>query len=600
MMAGEPSYIIFQAAGGLHGLFRERVERTPEREAYRCFSPETASWRSIRWREMGDMLRFWKAALRQEGLHPGERVAIMLRNCLEWVLFDQASLAMGLVVVPLYVNDRPENCAYILEQTRARLLLVENQAQWRRIEKTDAALEHLTRVVTLQPAGAGDGRLRVRELDRWLPGRAEDIPVHACGADDLATIVYTSGTTGPPKGVMLSHANILSNCRAALQELVVYPDDLFLSFLPLSHMFERTAGYYIPIMSGACVAFARSIQELAVDMKTVKPTVLVSVPRIFEHIYSKIQSRLKRRSALARLLLTFTAKVGWRRFQFLQKQAPWSFQLLLWPILKHFVADRITARLGGRLRLAVSGGAPLFPALAQFFIGMGLPIIQGYGLTETSPIVSFNRPESNVPGSVGYPLAGLEVKTTGEGELLVKGRNVMLGYWGNPAATAETIDTEGWLHTGDQVEVDETGRVFITGRLKEIIVLLNGEKVPPEDLEMAIAMDPLFDQVLIIGDNRSYLSAITVLNEESWKEWVRSLGRNVDDQTLIGDREIQSRLLRRISERLSSFPGYEKVRRVIPSFSPWEIRDGLITPTLKPCRKKIEALFAQDIEALYK
>lgn len=598
-MSTYPDFITPQAAGGLYGLLQERVRRTPEREAYRCFSRETESWESISWREVLEKVRCWKAALKMEDMRPGDRVAVMLGNCLEWVLFDQAALALGSVVVPLYMNDRPENSSFILKETQARLLLVESQEQWLKIEEVGGPFEHLARVVTRQSMEAEGRDSLAICLDNWLPEQAEDVLDHECVADELATIVYTSGTTGPPKGVMLSHANILSNCHATLQKIAVYPHDLFLSFLPLSHMFERTAGYYIPIMSGARVAFARSIQHLSVDLKTVKPTILISVPRIFESIYAKIQSRLKRRSSVERLLLTFAVKVGWHQFQYSQSQTSWHVSLLLWSVLKRLVADKVTNRLGGRLRLAVSGGAPLFPSLAQFFIGLGVPIIQGYGLTETSPIVSFNFPDDNVPSSVGYPLSGVETKTTEDGELLVRGENVMLGYWGNQAATAAAIDSDLWFYTGDKVEIDVSGRIFITGRLKEIIVLLTGEKVPPEDLEMAIAMDPLFDQVLIVGDGRSFLSAITVLNEENWKDWMLSMEWDAEDKTMVGNREVQSLLLRKIAERLSPFPGYERVRRILPSFVPWEVRDGLITPTLKPCRKKIEALFDQEIEALY-
>ena len=432
-----------QTAGTLDGLFRERVRLTPDGEAYRSFNQEVESWESVRWREAAELVDRWKGALSKENLSPGDRVAVMLGNCLEWVLFEQAALAMGLVIVPLYLNDRPENFAYILRETEAHLLLIDGLEQWQRIEEVREPLEDLRRIVSLHPVCEEDCDPRIRNLVQWLPEHIEKQPDYECSPDALATIVYTSGTTGRPKGVMLSHANILSNAYAAMKMTPVYPDDLFLSFLPLSHMFERTVGYYIPIMTGSCVVYARSITGLAEDLRTQKPTILVSVPRIFERIHAKIQAKLEKRPPLARKLFSLAVKIGWQRFEYRQGRAPWVPTLLLWPILNQLVASKITARLGGRLRMTVSGGAPLFPTIARFFIGLGVPLIQGYGLTETSPIISFNKPESNVPSSVGHALHGVETKVAEDGELLTRGDCVMLGYWRNEKATAEVIDSEG-------------------------------------------------------------------------------------------------------------------------------------------------------------
>ncbi len=306
--------------------------------------------------------------------------------------------------------------------------------------------------------------------------------------DELATIIYTSGTTGKPKGVMLSHHNILYNAYASLMTFDEGLDsrDIFLSFLPLSHTFERTAGYYMAMMAGAAVGYARSIPLLADDLKIIRPTVLASVPRIYERIYNAIHAKLEEGPPLRHKLFTLTVEVGWDRFEHQQGRGAWTPKLLLWPLLKHLVADKVMDRLGGRMRLSVSGGAALPPKVSRLFIALGLPLVQGYGMTETSPVVCVNHVEDNRPSTVGPPLEGIQVRIGEQNALLVKGPCNMLGYWNNPEATAAMIDQDGWLNTGDTASIGTSGHVTITGRLKEIIVMSNGEKMPPADMEEAI------------------------------------------------------------------------------------------------------------------
>nr|NIR61017.1 long-chain fatty acid--CoA ligase [Gammaproteobacteria bacterium] len=513
--AERPDIIGARAARTLPGLFRARVARTPDKPAYRHYDEARATWVDTTWREMGHHVERWINALAAEGYEAGERVAVMLRNSREWVMFDQAALALGLVVVPLYVNDRADNCAYILRDTGARLLLVAGIEQWRPIAEHETALPALRRVVTLSHAPAQGSDRFVVDIATWLDRGIDDYTLPATAPDDLATIVYTSGTLGRPKGVMLSHYNILWNVEASLKPVAVRSDELFLSFLPLSHTFERTVGYYLPMMAGCTVAYARSIRELAEDLRAVRPTLLISVPRIFERVHNRLLDRLEGRSLLARALFHKAVEVGWQEFLHRQGRARRRVQSLLWPILERLVARKITERMGGRVRLAICGGAPLSPDVARVFIALGLPILQGYGLTETSPVISVNWEDDNDPASVGHPLPGCEVITGEHDELLVRSPAVMLGYWCNQGATSQTIDREGWLHTGDRARI-ENGRIYIIGRLKEIIVLSTGEKVPPADMEIAIAIDPLIDQILIIGEGRSYLTAIAVLNPDRW------------------------------------------------------------------------------------
>jgi long-chain acyl-CoA synthetase len=443
---------------------------------------------------------------------------------------------------------------------------------------------------------AEDGRVVV--AGDWLPVSAPEAGPRPGAPDDLATIVYTSGTTGRPKGVMLSHRNLLSNAHASLTLIDCYQEDVFLSFLPLSHTLERTGGYYLPMMAGATVAYARSVGQLASDLQEIRPTALIAVPRVFERVYQRLQDQVRSRPWPVRLLFDLAVRAGWRRFQREQGRAGWHALLLLWPFLRRRVAEPVLARLGGRLRVAVSGGAPLPLDVARLFIGLGLPLLQGYGLTETSPVISVNTLGSNDPASVGAPLRGVRVRVGAEQELLVKGPNVMLGYWNNHAATAEVMEPDGWLHTGDQARIDG-GHLYITGRLKDILVLSNGEKVPPADMEMAIALDPLFEQVLVIGEGRSYLSALAVLDADLWSALAREYGLNPERRESLEDQRLLRDMLERVRGALRGFPGYAKIRRLALTLEPWSVDNGLMTPTLKVKRSEVVKRFRERIEAMY-
>jgi long-chain acyl-CoA synthetase len=297
-------------------------------------------------------------------------------------------------------------------------------------------------------------------------------------------------------------------------------------------------------------------------------------------------------------LFQLTTRVGWHRFEYRQGRKAWHPMLLAWPVMKHLVAEKVTAKLGGRLRMAVSGGAALSIPVARLFIGLGVPILQGYGLTETSPVISVNMPDDNEPGSVGVPLNGVEVRIGENDELLVKTPGRMLGYWNNHAATAEMIDPDGWLHTGDQARIED-GRVYITGRIKDILVLSNGEKIPPMDMELAISLVPAIDQVLVIGEGRPYLAAIVVLNTEEWLKLAARFKLDPDAEESLDNDKLQSYLLKKIKGCLKDFPGYAKIRRVIPTLEPWTVDNGLLTPTLKAKRARILKRFADKITAIY-
>jgi long-chain acyl-CoA synthetase len=589
-------------ARNLDGLFFHRVRRSPERIAYMSWQGGKG-WQTHTWGEMASEVARWREALLAEGLGPGDRVAILLRNCPDWVVFDQASLSLGLVTVPLYTDDRPDNAAYILRDSAAKLVLVQDTNRWRRLSEALDAGAGLARVVICE-SNRDFSRLagtdpRVVRLGDWLPASGRPLAQRKGAPDELATIVYTSGTTGRPKGVMLSHGNILSNAHASLTAIDCYQEDLFLSFLPLSHSLERTGGYYLPMMAGATVAFARAVGQLAEDLQSLRPTVLIAVPRVFERVYDRMMTQLRSRSAVARWVFGTAIRAGWRRFERAQGRAGWHPLLLLWPILRRLTADKLRNRLGGRLRIAVSGGAALPKEVARAFIGLGIPIVQGYGLTETSPVVSVNRLVGNDPESVGPPLRGIEVRIGEADELLVRGPCNMLGYWNDHVSSARMVDADGWLHTGDQGRIGARGHLYITGRIKDILVLSNGEKVPPADMEMAIALDPLFEQALVIGEGRSFLSALLVLNGDIWNGLAREYGLNPERVDSLSDPRLLKDMLKRVRGALREFPGYAKIRRVTLLLEPWSVENGLLTPTLKIKRGEVLKRYRDAVEEMY-
>jgi len=581
--------------GTLPELFRQRINRTPDKPAYRYYDTLNEVWMDISWREMGKEIVRWEKALYSDKLQPGDRVAIMAKNSRLWVMFDQAALALGLVVVPVYAEDRADNVQYILENSGAKLILIGGIQQWERLRVKVKECRSLRHIVSISDCGKSDDK-RLVSLATWLAKGVDVIRRPILSPGDLATIVYTSGTTGHPKGVMLSHRNILSNVWSCAQTGMADNKEIFLSFLPLSHTFERTVGYYLPIMVGAIVAHSRSIQDLPEDLRAIRPEGLISVPRIFERVYARVKDTLAKQSETTRKVFDMAVQIGWRRFEYEQGRTGWHPSLVLWPLMKKLVADKILARMGGRLGVAISGGAPLSPEIAKVFIALGVPLYQGYGLTEASPVVSVNTFKHNIPASIGLPLPDVQVRIGEQDELMVKADSVMMGYWQNQQATAQVIDKDGWLHTGDKARISEEGYIFITGRLKDIIVLANGEKVSPADMELSINDDPLFDQVVVIGEARPFLSALVVLNKNEWEKF--AVEKQLQSEPA-GSKKIETALLERIAVALSNFPGYAQVYQVSCIDEAWTAENNMLTSTLKVRRNKVMEVYAEQIEAMY-
>jgi long-chain acyl-CoA synthetase len=587
-----------EQAGTLYGLFQERLKRSPQHTAYRSYSDSRKEWYDISWQEVAIQVARWQDALAKQNLAVGDRVAINLKNCKEWVFFDQAAMGLGLVVVPLYPDDRPDSVAYILQDADVKLLFLQNSAQWKRLEPSLTEAHHLQRVIinNLDDEVLSEPAIYAKD---WLPTNSGGIQVSNAKPEQLASIIYTSGTTGRPKGVMLSHYNMLSVAASSLQYIDVLPSDLFLSFLPLSHTLERTAGYYLPMMAGATVAYARGIPQLADDMQYVKPTIMIAVPRIFERIYGRLKSQLSAKSFIAKALFQTTVTTGWSRFQYQQGHRRWHPSFMMWPLLEKLVASKVQDRLGGNMRLIVSGGAALPLPVSKLFIGLGFCLLQGYGLTETSPVISVNKPDSNDPASVGIPIPDVSVMIGENDELLSRGPGNMLGYWNNHKATAQIINAEGWLHTGDQARIGKNGHIYITGRIKDILILSNGEKVPPSDIEAAILMDDIFDQALVVGEGQSHLAALLVLNADNWFSLAKEHGLDAFDRNSLVNKALKTDVLLRLRSLLHDFPAYAKIRRVTLMLEPWTIENDLMTPTMKIKRSKVLKFHRAEIEKMY-
>lgn len=584
-------------------LLVNSVERYGEREALRQFDKETKSWHSLSYAQLMARVMEWRRAYAAMNLERGTRIGILMPNSIDHACADQAALANGLVPVPLHAIDTPGASAFILSDSRAQVLVTNKLTRWKQIQAAGGDLQDLTAVIITEDE-VDDETGMVRGLSEWLAAGTHVVELpEGPKEDDLAGIVYTSGTTGRPKGVMLTHGNIVSNVKATLECVFPQVGDIFLSFLPLSHTFERTAGYYLTLATGCTIAYNRSVLLLADDLKTIRPTVIISVPRVYERIFARVQDKLKKSRPAARYLFDWAVEIGWRDFC-RRNHLPVEHTGRAWldglmrPLVRK-VSSTLLDQFGGRLRIAISGGAALSSKVARTFCGLGLPIIQGYGMTEASPIIAGNNRTLNQPNTVGKPFNNVEVRL-GEGdEIQIKGPSITRGYWNRPDATADAFTEDGWFRTGDVGGFNELGLLSIKGRIKEIIVTSTGEKVPPADLEAAIETDPLFSQCYVIGENRPYLSLITVVNPDEWASFAKSCGVDPADPASLDNPSVKTSALKRAKTAAGEFPHYALPRAVVLTQEPWTIENGLITPTLKLKRGPLSKKFANVIAQLY-
>ena len=568
------------------------------------------TWKTLTFRELYERVQRWRRSFTKFNLDKGSRVAMLLPNCIDAICFDQAALACGLVPVPLHAVDTPGSSAFILNDSEARILVTAKYLKWKGIRQADT-LPNLKAVIITDDTVPEDDQINnaginVCTLADWLDA-ADNIalPEIKLEPTDLAALVYTSGTTGRPKGVMLTHEHILENAKGVMGNIRPDPDDKWFSFLPLSHTFERTTTYYLAMGMGNEVFFNRNILQIVDDLQHVRPTILMSVPRIYERIYARLHDQLAKKGMVTRYVFNWAVEVGWRRFckeNGLPVEHSWR------ECLDGLMGDWLDTKVGSTLRKVfggvkphafISGGAALNQSVAKTFIGLGIPIYQGYGMTETSPILAVNKEHHNDPSTVGMALPNMQLRLGDNDELQVKGPCVMQGYWNRPEATADVFTEDGWLKTGDQADILPSGHVRIKGRIKEIIVTSSGEKIPPADLEMAIETDPLFAQVMAVGEGLPYVSIVAVLETEHWKALAKELNLDANDPKSLNAKVVQQTLVRRVKKLTKGFPQYGVPRAVIPTLNAWTIENGMLTPTLKLKRHIIKARFQDDITKLY-
>lgn len=586
-------------------LLTHHMEKRPDLPLFTFWLPTEKTWKTINVKETVEQITRWRHALVKEGLTKGDRCAMLLPNGINAILFDQSVLANALVPVPLHAVDTAGSSSYIINDSGAKLLVTGRLNRWEAIRDTEDHPALKTVVITGEPVQEHqDGDVRVVGLDQWLTeGNGSELPAGP-EPQDLAALVYTSGTTGKPKGVMLTHRAILANVTGVLQNICPEPEDVWLSFLPLSHTFERTTTYYTAMGFGNRVAFNRNIGLLADDLKVIQPTILMSVPRIYEKVYDKIQDALVKKPAFVQKLFHTAVDVGYRRFcreNGLPVQG--GFLSLFDPLIAGFLDKKVGAGIrgifGGRPRIFISGGAAFNPEVSRTFLGFGINILQGYGMTETAPIMSVNKVGDNHPQTVGPALVNIEVRVGENDELQMRGPSLMNGYWNRPADTKAVFTEDGWLRTGDQADIFSDGHIRIKGRIKEIIVTSTGEKVPPADLEQALESDHLVSQAMVVGENRPYIAALVVLNAQEWKKLAAELKLDAEDPLSLETRAARQAVLRRVKAAAAGFPNYAVPRQVRLFLEPWSIENGLMTPTLKLKRGPMRIRFADAIESLY-
>ncbi len=547
------------------------------------------------------------AGLAACGVRPGMRVGIYSYNRPEWVIADLATIKLGAVVVPVYHTLALDAVEYILRDAEVSHLFVESPDLLNPLLPRLSSIPGLKLVITFfEPTAGADARLisftRLQQQGAdTLKNRPELLEPHPAKPDDLLTICYTSGTTGEPKGAMLTHRNIMSNVQAAIERFNVTEKDTLVSFLPLCHMFERTCGYYTMLFAGAAIAYAESLQTIREDVAAVRPTLLIVVPRVLEKVYNAVQEKVLTGPALQRILMIATIKSLNRYHQLKSRKRRVPLGLMLKKMLLDLLVVRKLRKLGGgRIRLIVSGGAPLERKLARTIRNLGFNLVEGYGLTETSPVVCAAVPGAEKVGTVGKPFPGVEVKIGENDEILVRGPNVMLGYYKKPEETARVIDKEGWFHTGDQGRFDSEGNLIITGRIKELIVNSYGKNIAPVPIEQALLASKFIEQAVVIGDRRPYLVALLVparLTLEDYARENRIPFQRYED--LLTHPQIISLFRSEIDRCLRPFAPYEQIRKFRLIAEPFTVENGLLTPTLKTRRPEISRVYTSLIDSMY-
>jgi long-chain acyl-CoA synthetase len=592
------------APGTLNQLFFEAVSKYNRSDALQVKTGGT--YRSISHTEVADRVRHAARGLSSLGVRRGDRVAILSENRPEWAVADFACLTIGLTDVPIYPTLPADQIAYMVKDSGAVAIFVSNKAQAEKIREIRAQLPALKTVIGFDDI-PGLTNMSIAELEtRGTQGEnRESIATYREDAltvkpDDLATIIYTSGTTGEPKGVMLSHDNIYSNVAASRTAIPFGGRDVALSFLPLSHIFERMGGHYLMFATGTSIAYAESIDAVPVNMQEVRPTLVLSVPRLYEKMFARVLESALTGGFLKKQIFFWARGVAdrWANEKLAGKE-PGGLLARQYAIAQKLVFSKLKARTGGRLRYFVSGGAPLSPDINKFFYAAGLTILEGYGLTETSPVITVNTPANFRIGTVGKPVDGVEVKIAGDGEILTRSPYVMKGYYNKPDATREAIDPDGWFHTGDIGELHD-GFLAITDRKKDIIVTAGGKKVAPQPLENKVKTNKYVAQAVMIGDKRKFPSMLIVPNFDQLERWAAK--RNIiwtDRAQLLRMPTIQTKMEKEVNEELAGAAHFEMPKKIGLLEHDFSIERGELTPTQKVKRKAIDKHYKTLIDSLY-
>jgi long-chain acyl-CoA synthetase len=570
---------------------------------------ESGKYVGITYAELRRRVELFALGLASLGLKKGERISIIAENRPEWVIADQAASGLGVVTAPVYPTMTAKQIEYIINDAGVRFAVVSNQFQLNKVLRIRENVPTLDTIILMNdkggaPEGDALGFSRIMEMGAEFEKQNPEyftVSMATVKQGDLLTLIYTSGTTGNPKGVMLTHNNLVSNIISSAEVIAFGPEDVLLSFLPLSHSFERMAGYYTAMACGATIAYAESVETVRDNMLEVRPTIVTTVPRLFERIHSRILKQVEAGPPAKKKIFHWALGVG-RDYANLVRQHKNPSPVLA---AKHFLADRLVygklkARTGGKMKFFVSGGAALAREFGEFFEAVGLKIIEGYGLTESSPVIAANRLDNYKWGSVGQVIPGVEVKIAHDGEILARGPNIMKGYWNNTEATKEVLDVEGWLHTGDIGHLDEAGFLFITDRKKHLFVSSGGKNIAPQPIESLFLSNKYIEQFMLIGDRRMYLTALIVPDFDALKEYADSRGIPYDDTIELSQHPTINRLIEEeISSIQKDLANYERVRKFTLLEKQFTIEDGELTPTQKVRRKAIEERYKHLIDSMY-
>jgi long-chain acyl-CoA synthetase len=589
---GTLNQLFFKAARTLHKLDAMQVR-------------VDGKWQPISHATILERVRRIALGLAEIGVKPGDRVAILSENRPEWAMADYACLTTGVADVPIYITLPAEQIEYLLQDSGSVAIFVSNTTLVSKVVSIKRNLPNLRHVIVFDETARQHADMTLRELE--AKGAAVDKPDRAAAyertamavkPDDLATIIYTSGTTGNPKGVMLTHDNIHSNIEST-RRVISINNDIALSFLPLCHIFERLGDYWF-FVTGTSIAYVESFDLVPTALQEVRPTIALSVPRLYEKMYSKVLENALAGGALKKRIFYWARAVAdrWADEKLAGRQ-PGGLLSIQYAIAQKLVFSKLKARTGGRLRYFVSGGAPLSPEINKFFYAAGLTILEGYGLTETSPVIGVNTPVNFRIGTIGKPIDGVEVQIAEDGEILTRGPHVMKGYFNKPDATAEAIDSEGWFHTGD-IGVIEDGFIRITDRKKDIIVTAGGKKIAPQPIENLVKTNKFVSQAVMIGDRRKFPVLLIVPNFEQLEKWAKE--KNVlstDRSRLLALPAIQAHMDKEVRSHLTALASFEMPKKIALLGTDFAVESGELTPTLKVKRRVIEKNYKALIDSLY-